>query len=302
MANLIVVSLFPLIFLILMGYVIKRSGFLADSFWASLEKLNYYILFPAMLFMTLANAKIEFSAISRMMQVVFLALAIVCIVLYSLRFLNKTPAGRFGVYMQSIIRFNSYIGLAIVTLLLGHEGMALFAILIAVCIPLLNILSVFAMTKPEDMNINGIIKSLVSNPLILSCIVGIAFNSSGMSLWIGFEYFLKQLAVCTLPLGLLIVGAALRLNGFKSDLLPLVSNTLARLLIMPFLALGLCYILQLPKLETQVMVLFFALPTASASYILTRVLGGDSELMANIISLQTLCALVSLPLMMYLIL
>ena len=46
----------------------------------------------------------------------------------------------------------------------------------------------------------------------------------------------------------------------------------------------------IPKLETQIIVLFFALPTASSAYILTKVLGGDSRLMASIISIQTVVA------------
>ena len=301
MAQLILVSLFPLIALIMMGFFLKRCAFVEDGFWRSVEKINYYILFPVMLFMALASAKIELSTVGQLMQAIILVLIVACIVLYAIRKIYQTKSARFGVYMQSNVRFNTYIGLALVATLLALPGMAIFAMMLAFCIPLVNILSILAMTEPEKMNMMGILSSLAKNPLILGCIVGAGFNASGLMLWDGLEDFLNQLARCSLPLGLLTVGAALKLNGFKTDLLPLLLNTFSRLLLMPLLAFAVCSLLHLPLLQTQVLVLFFALPTASASYILTKVLGGDSEMMANIISLQTICALFTLPMMIYLV-
>ena len=74
-----------------------------------------------------------------------------------------------------------------------------------------------------------------------------------------------------------------------------VCTTLA----VPALAYAVCTWYGLPSLQTQILVIFFALPTASASYILTKVLGGDSQLMAAVISFQTLCAAVTLPLVIW---
>lgn len=301
MANLILISLFPLIGLIVTGYFIKRLNFVDEGFWKGAEKLNYYVLFPAMLFLNLAYAEINLAIVRHMMVAILITISIACIVLYGLRHVLKTPTARFGVYMQANVRFNTYIGLAVIATLLQQQGMALFAIMLAVCIPLVNILSVLAMTKKEDMNVIKILVSLVKNPLIMGCVVGAAFNAMNLSLWQGFENFIEQLGRCSLPLGLLTVGAALQFVGLKDDVFPLLTNTVTRLLAMPLMALGLCTWIGLPQLETQVIVLFFALPTASASYILTKVLGGDSRLMASVISLQTLCSAITLPLMMYLI-
>ena len=85
----------------------------------------------------------------------------------------------------------------------------------------------------------------------------------------------------------------------KKDVPALLLDTAARLLVMPALAYGVCMWMGLSALETQIMVVFFALPTASAAYILTKVLRGDSQLMAAVISLQTLCAAVTLPLVIW---
>lgn len=299
MSLLIFVSLFPLIGLIAMGYLLKKKLFVDEQFWKGAEKVNYYIFFPTMLFLNLASAEINVQAVHQIMLVVGLVIAIAMFILYLLKSINKTHSSRFGVYVQSTIRFNTYIGLAVIASLFQQKGMTLFAIILVFGIPLVNILSVLAFTSTDQMKPLNIIISLIKNPLIMGCIVGGLFNISGLTLWVGFESFLKQLALCSLPLGLMCVGAALQFKGLGRDILPITSNTLARMFIMPSLAFFLCYLFNIPKLETQILVLFFALPTASSSYILTKVLGGDSRLMASIISIQTVFAALSLPIILY---
>lgn len=295
MAHVVLAALFPLIAAIVLGYLLKQWRELDDGFWRGLEKLNYYVLFPAMLFNALAYANIEIAVIHRILQVALIAFAIACIFLYILKLYFDTHVRRFGVYVQSIIRFNTYIGIALVATLLPNTGIQIFAIMLAVFIPIVNIISVLAMTPSEDHNIKGIFLSLLKNPLVMGCVVAASFNYLDLTLWIGVDNFIKYLGACSLPLGLITVGAALKLSGFKGDCLSLISCTAGRLIVMPLIVLGLCILFGLTEIETQVLVLFFALPTASASYVLTRVLGGDSEMMANIISLQTIVGLLTLP-------
>lgn len=299
MTQLIFIALFPLIALIAMGYALKRIHVLDEPFWKGAEKLNYYILFPSMLFLNLATAHIEAKSIAQIMFVVGIVVTLASSLLYALRHYFKTPAARFGVYMQSMVRFNTYIGLALVVALFQAQGMALFAIILVFCIPLVNVLSVLALSDTKTLQPQQILYALMKNPLILGCIVGGLFNISGLSLWIGAEHFIRQIALCSLPLGLMCVGAALQFNGLQRDLMPLGLNVVGRLLFMPALAWLVCWGLKLPVLETQILVLFFALPTASAAYVLTQVLGGDSRMMATVISLQTVCAALSLPFVLW---
>lgn len=294
----ILLSLFPLIALIAVGYVLKRSAYLNDGFWAGTEKLNYYILFPAMLFGNLASAEIDLSMVNTILIILAVMFGLCCTTLYIFKkILNIHPA-RFGVFTQSNVRFNTYIGLAIVASLFHAEGMTIFAILLAISIPIVNIISVLALTEQDGMDVKTIAMSLFKNPLIMGCVVGILFNFSGLALWAGLNHFIQQLAACSLPLGLMCVGAALQFMTLQKDLLPLVVNTFTRLLIMPALAYGVCVWFGFSSLETQIFVLYFALPTASASYILTKVLGGDSQLMAGVISLQIICAAITLPIVL----
>ena len=299
MTTLIFISLFPLIGLIVLGYVLKHKAFVDDYFWKGAEKINYYLFFPAMLFLNLATAKVDVKAINNILMVLTIVVFIVVLFLYVIRKIIKIPSVRFGVYMQSLVRFNTYIGLAVIASLFQQKGMTIFAIILVFGIPLVNVLSVLALTDSDHMKPKEILFSVVKNPLILGSVCGGIYNILGFGLWNGAEQFLKQLALCSLPLGLMCVGAALQFKGLKEEFSSVVLNVLGRMIVVPSLAFIVCTLLNIPKLETQILILFFALPTASAAYILTKVLGGDYRLMASIISMQTVCAAVTLPIILF---
>ena len=296
-----VMTLFPLIILIAMGYAFKRVQFLTDEFWRGAEKLNYLILFPVLLFNNLAYIKLELATFAQMLVALFIVIIMSTLTLWIVKALFHIPIARFGVYVQSHIRFNTYMGLSIISLLFGAQGMQMFAMIIALTIPLVNVISVLAFSQGQGLKTTQILLSLIKNPLILGCVVGIVFNLLQLSLFSGVEQLFKILASMSLPLGLISVGAALQFAELKHDYSRLLLNTLGRLLLMPCLAYLICSVLNLNQFETTILVVFFALPTASASYILTRYFQGDSQLMAGIISLQTLCFAVTFPVLMILL-
>ncbi len=103
---------------------------------------------------------------------------------------------------------------------------------------------------------------MVKNPLILACVAGAAMNLAGFDPKWGAERLLTPLATTRLPLGLLSVGAALKLEELRGQSGALVGNSLGRLLLMPALAFLIGQILALPAIEAATLVIFFALPTA----------------------------------------
>ena len=297
----IVMALFPLIILIAMGYLLKQTRFVTDEFWGNSEKLNYFILFPSLLFLNLSHVELEMATVSSMLGILILVILLAAMALFVVKKIYNIPVQRFGVYMQSQVRFNTYIGLSLMASLFGPKGMQMFAMLIAIAIPLVNILSVLALSSLNWHTLGKTVISITRNPLILGCIVGVGFNLLNLPLIDGIGQLVKLLAAMSLPLGLLSVGAALQFDQFKTNIYRLLMNVFGRLLIMPILAFAVCQAFDLSHLERMILVVFFSLPTASASYILTRVYQGDHRLMAAVISLQTLCFAVTFPALMLLL-
>jgi len=291
-------AIWPLFALIVAGHLMRRWQFPSESFWPGAERLNYFILFPALLIASLAKAPLTDPAIPRLALAVFSALGIGWVVLLLLRRLFKWPAARFGVHTQAQLRFNTYLGLAIVGNLFGTEGLGIAAVLLALMVPAVNVLSVWALTAERGLSPRTLLLPIVKNPLILGCVIGALINLSGIGLPGGSDRLMSLMAASSLPLGLLCVGAALQLRELSAQLGPLVGNSVVRLLLMPLLAWGVTQYLGLPSMESAVVVVFFAIPAATASYVLTRQLGGDAQLMAGVLTLQTLLAIASLPLIL----
>lgn len=291
-------TLWPVFLLIVAGYLMKQKGFPGDGFWPGAEKLNYFILFPALLFSSLASAPLDNPALPRVLAAVLLCLGSGSAVLVLLWRLRRWPAARFGVLTQGVLRFNTYLGLAVVGSMFGKAGLVLAAVIIAVYVPTVNVLSVLAFTAGRGASLTALVLPMVRNPLILACVAGAAFNLCGLQLQWGADKLLALLASTSLPLGLLNVGAALKLDELRGEWGTLSVNALARLAGAPLVAALCAGLLHLPRLESAILILFFALPTAPTAYVLARQMQGDSHLMAGIITLQTLLSAASLVLVL----
>ena len=85
----------------------------------------------------------------------------------------------------------------------------------------------------------------------------------------------------------------------QMDMPALARSSALRLFCMPALAFVTAFLFGLQGHEALILVTFSAVPAAPTAYILTRQLGGDGPLMAGIITSQTLVAVLSLPIVLY---
>ncbi|WP_339858251.1 AEC family transporter [Pseudohongiella acticola] len=298
-------ALGPVFLLILFGALLRRINFPGAEFWPGIERLTYYVAFPALLVHRLALADFSNADFVRFSLVICAALLLTSALAWLLKPLASRNAADFTSLFQGAIRFNTYIGLAVASALFGDPGLVIAAIAVSIMIPLANILSVLCFSLVIDGNsktLSGVLKGLLSNPLIVACLLGVALNISGVGLghaWI--EGLLARLGAAALPLGLLAVGVALSLGTVKQDWLGIVLASVLKFGLFPALMLGLAMWLELDLLSQQVLLLLACLPTATSGYILSRQLGGNAPLMANIISAQTLLAFAVIPLWLLLV-
>jgi len=293
---LILGALGPIFALILLGLGLRRSGFPGDGFWPAAERFTYFLLFPALLVHRLALSRLGDYAVGPVAVVIVALLlgmtALVCV----LRPWLKVDGPAFTSVYQGVIRFNTYVGLAVVLAVFQADGGTVAALVMAIMIPLINVLCVLVLTVHAggSATMAGVARGLLTNPLILGCLTGIGLNLSGIGLPWGSAAVLEILARAALPLGLLAVGAGLRLEGLARPGLLAAASAL-KLVALPALAAGLCWVMQPGRLETAVLVTFAALPGAPTAYILARQMGGDVPLIAAIVTVETAAALVTLP-------
>ncbi|PCF96183.1 AEC family transporter [Vreelandella nigrificans] len=291
-------ALGPLFLLILLGVVIGYLRWPSTTFWPHMERLIYFVLFPAMLVGTLATADVSQVPVGRLALVLLVAMGFFGLVLWYFRaWLRLSPAAFTSVF-QGAVRFNTYVGVAGAAALHGSAGATTAAVAVALMVPVVNVMCVASFVAAGTLGSSSLGKSalaLAKNPLILGCLVGIGLNLSGVGLPGWSQDTVELLGRAALPLGLVAVGVALRPAALLRFDRGVVATNAIKLLLMPTLVLLLAWLLGLDSVSRDVALLFAALPTATSAYILARQLGGDAELMAAIITGQTLMAMVTLP-------
>lgn len=292
-------ALGPLFLLILFGAMLGYRRWPSVAFWAQMERLIYFVLFPAMLVATLASADVAQVPVARLALVLLGAMSVFALLLWCVRPWLGLDAAAFTSVFQGAIRFNTYVGVAGASALHGSAGATTAAVAVALMVPVVNVMCVASFVAAGTLgraSLGKSIAALVKNPLILACLVGIGLNVSDIGLPGWSEESVSLLGRAALPLGLVAVGVALRPAALvRLDRGVLVTNSV-KLALLPALVLALAWLLGLDSVTRDVALLFAALPTATSAYILARQLGGDAELMAAMITGQTLIAMLTLPL------
>ncbi|MFZ6656852.1 AEC family transporter [Undibacterium sp. TJN19] len=284
--------LFPDFTLILLGFLLARHAHWGGHFWAGVEKIVYFLMFPALLFYTTARTQFDFHATGRLLQVAVSTTACGMLLGWLAKFFfRSSPPRMFESGVQTAFRFNSYIALALASRLAGEQGTALMALLIGFLVPLCNMAAVYALAH----NSGRLMKEIASNPLVVGTATGVLFSVFQIEIPEGIAATLSRLGNASIALGLLAVGAGVKLSGLN-EAKGMASYFLSvKLLALPVIALLLGQWLALPPLQLQIAVIFCALPTASSAYVLAARMGGNGPFVAFLISASTVLSVLTLP-------
>lgn len=271
--------------------------------WSSLERLTYFVLFPPLMFMSIVNG----SFASDEALWLGLAMAGTVVTMAALMLLARPVLAKDGPQFSSVfqagIRWNGYVALGVAAGLYGEAGVGIAAIGFAVLVPVNNVMSVLVLSRyasEKPASFLRVIRSLLTNPLILSTLLAIILVSLGVRVSKPVGDTLTLLGDATVSLGLICVGAALDFSSMRSAKWPLAAGVLLRLVVMPGVAAGLSYTIGLSHMAFQIGMVCVTAPVATSAYILARQLGGDAKLMANIITLTTLLSLATIPITLWL--
>jgi malonate transporter len=257
--------LLPDFMLIVGGALLKRRGGFGAPFWSGVERLVYFVLFPALLFRSLAHAPLSLGAAGRLVAV-GLAFTLGGMALSALtRPLFGLPRPTFAACFQCGFRFNTYVALAAASRLGGEAALATISVLVGVLVPVVN----FA---------------------------AIAWHLTGWPLPEVVAHLVDLLASAALPLGLLAVGAGLTLGRATLPLPALAWWSAVKLVAVPSIALAAAHLAGLPPLERAAAVVLAAVPTAPSAYILAMQMTGHGAPVAILISTGTVLAAGTLPL------
>lgn len=294
-------STVPVLLLVLLGVWLRRGRWTPGTFFPVIEWFSFYVAFPALLFVNTARLDVSATGVWSLAATTLLpTLLLTGLVLAALPLARRLPDPSRSSILQGAIRPSTYFGLSVASLLFEAEIAALVMLALAICLPAVNVIAVVALAGWSGQRVGGrrIARMVARNPIILAAVAGAAVNIANLPLPDVLANALGILGAASLALGLLCVGGGLEFRLAASPPLPLLLTSALKLLAFPALVVLLCRLAGADPAITVAACFYAALPTASNAYIMARQMGGDAPLMAALITVQTLLAMVTVPLVM----
>lgn len=300
--SIIINSLAPVALTIALGYVLRRTMLRDAGHWFGMEQLTYFILFPALLLVSGARAdlsKVSFAGVVgayAVTLVIFFALLLALRPFLARRLALDGPA--FTSLSQGVLRWNSYVALAVANGMFGADGVAVAAVALVSLIPMVNIMVVWVLARHASATPPGlgeVFRQLARNPLIWSCGIGMLINAAHIPVPTVAMEFTGILGQASLAIGLLVVGAGLSLRSLARPRPATYLAVALNLVMKPACTIAIGYAFGLRGMELTIITLLAAVPSSPAGYVLARQMGGDAPLLAEILTVQILVSAITLP-------
>lgn len=295
----LVLSILPIVLIIALGYLLAKSGALPSVDWKGIETLSFRVLIPAILILTIVRTDMSLNQFGGVMLALILCWAIIAVLVLCLRLLSRDRLDNpsFTTIFQLGTRWNAFIALAAAEQFIGDAGLAVMAVAIGLLIPTINVSCIVVLSAfgPARSSIWQITKTVLRNPLVQACAVGLMISFSGLSIPGPVMEALDMIGRGALAVGLMAVGAGISLRRLLKWNWRVATALALRPILAPVLFVLIARFLGLDNLQTLAGVLVFAVPAATNGYIVARQMGGDADLYADALTWQTIASMILLP-------
>ncbi|WP_210052453.1 AEC family transporter [Neorhizobium petrolearium] len=299
-------SILPIFLLVLLGVALKRAPIINSDFWIGLEQCSYWVLFPALLFVTMVKADFsntEDLAVSSAALISVIVMSGGLLLAWPLFHKLRVGSPAFTSLFQTATRWNAFMALAIAAKTFGQQGLTTVGLVMAAITIPLNLINVTVLLwfSGRERNYRVLVYRVVTNPLILSTALGILVNIVDIPIYEPVMTAVELLSQASLSLGLITVGAGLRImDALKPRPITLLAVFL-KLIFFPLVAVGVGLLTGIEGNGLVLLALSASVPTAMNGYLLARQLNGDADLYAAVATLQVAGSFFSIPVIMTLV-
>lgn len=308
MAAIVFESLLPVFLVILVGLLLRKCSLIPETQWRGIEALGYWLLFPVLVMVSLINMDLKNIDLGSISWSYLSALIFHIIVIWYLR----KPLARwfaindrsFSSVFQTSTRWNAFIALAIANKLAGDQGLAIVALVMALTVALLNFINIIALTiltSDSKPTFKTTFLNTIKVPLIWGAFLGLVLNLAEIKIYEPVMVSLDIIARAGLGLGLLTVGAGIRIRAMHDARINVLIGIMAKLVFFPCVVFAACLIFGVGGLALQIAMLCAGVSTAMNGYVLAREMGGDADLYASTASLQVVLSMFTIPLILWLV-
>ncbi len=300
MSGAVLSSILPVCLLMLLGAALHHFRFLPDLFFAQLNRLGFWVLLPTLLFCTIVQAPQNASGDGARVGILLCVCSVaVTAAAWLTAHAMRLPGASARALMQAAMRGNlAYTALPVILYAFGENSRmaAIATFALAPAIPFYNFWAVLILTSGRSDTARGPRRlhtalSVLRNPLIIGCLLGVLALNSGVRLPQGLFNAINALGRAALPCALLALGAGLTPARLRASFRPALAGTVLKLLLMPAIGYLLAHAAGLNREMLLVLLLFLASPCAVTSYVMADQMGADKELAGSAVVLSTLLCL-----------
>ena len=279
----------PLFLMMAAGYTLRRTLQIESGWVQTTNKLVFRLLLPLLLFRNMAESDLSTLLSPGMLSLIAFAMGATVLtfaVLYLIVPRLEPENPRRGVLIQGILRSNmALFGIPVALSLYGEGNITIVTVIVSFVIPLFNVLAVLSLKLFEGCKPDwkDILKSIVTNPLILAIAAGLLCNVSGVVLPAPVQKAVWSLSDCATPISFFVLGASFTFASAAKNRRALVAATLARLVFVPLIWLSLGVLLGFRDQRLFALMMLFTPPTAVSSYPMACAMNGDGQLASEIV-------------------
>lgn len=299
--------LLPMAFIFAVGNILRARNFLKESDVASMSKILYWIVCPALLFRSSVMAGAHLSRSSASLAAAFLLcalLASLCAVLLARLRKQDLDLETLAVSAAAAQKPNAvFLGLPVVMLIFGEENMIYASIYVAIAMPIHNVLApvMGELTAARGGSPGELARrslaGLLKNPIVLSSLCGLLAYFLGLrELPQAVDRSLHLIGVCSTGLSLLALGASIEAKKIFGSISACWNDILIRLFLHPLLLLLWFRFFPAEPMMVRVAVVMTAMPTAITMYILADGMDIDAEYAAGLVVATTMLSLLTISL------
>lgn len=284
----------PLLVYLTLGWFARKSGLVREPFLQEMNQFVFRCFFPITMFYNTHAIQVSFSDSSQL--IVVCAGLLVLVVALSVAIVPRLVQenARRGVIIQCLYRSNLVLfALGLTETLFGAEGVALASVIIAIFVPVYNVLAIIVLESYRGgaSDVRMLVRRVLTNPLFVGGMAGLAFSFAGLHLPDALESSVAKLSAVTTPLAMIILGGTIRFSGVVRDRMAIVATLGIKMLVLPAVAVAICALLGMTQLETFVCFTMYATPVAASAYTMSQNKGGDGELAGELVAISTVVSL-----------
>lgn len=287
----------PLLFLILIGQGVRKSGMCSEKTLKQMNQLVFKLFLPCTLFMNIFKTDLNTVMQPKLLGLAFISVLAACGAAWLIMPRLTHDPRKQGVMIMNAYRSNAVLfGLPIVQMIYGDQQLGAMSMLIAVIVPLYNVLSVIVLEsfRGTGISLKKIIRGIVTNPLIIASVLGLLCLAAGITLPKPVYSTINDLGKVSTPLALIILGAGFQPENVAENKKELIASVSARLVIMPLLCLTAALALGYRRLELVSLLAIYASPNAVSSYSMAEAMGADGELASQGLLMSTVCCILTI--------